>query len=380
MTERQHNGLILVVDDNPTHLGLLTDALTGSGFEIAVARDGEMALEQIGYEPPDLILLDVVMPGIDGFETCRRLKADPATRDIPVIFMTAHADTADRVQGLELGAVDFITKPFQQEEVLARVRSQLRLQRLTRMLAEQNALLQRKIEDHAAAERALQELTNELELRVEARTAELSRALRELEQARTETQEISEALRRSNEALEGEVARRIEELCQTAERLERELGERARAEEGRAALQQEVIRVHEARLAELSTPLIPITERIVVMPLIGTMDAARADQLLGVALEGVHREGATVVILDITGVRAVDAGVAGALVRTAGALRLLGAEAVITGMRPEVAQALVELDLELGEVVTRGNLRGGIAYALGRTGADPRLLERGRGR
>ncbi|MBD2541925.1 response regulator, partial [Coleofasciculus sp. FACHB-SPT36] len=109
-------GVILIVDDTPTNLGMLFDFLAHSGFQVLVAEDGESAIESAEYASPDLILLDVLMPGIDGFETCRRLKANQVTQDIPVIFMTALSETVDKVKGLNLGAVDYITKPLQHEE------------------------------------------------------------------------------------------------------------------------------------------------------------------------------------------------------------------------------------------------------------------------
>lgn len=125
---------VLIVDDNPTNLEVLSETLTGAGFEVAVAVDGETALEQVSYQKPELILLDIMMPGIDGFETCRRLKSAPETKDIPVIFTTALSDTEKKVEGLALGAVDYITKPFYREEVLARVRIHLKLYNLTSTL------------------------------------------------------------------------------------------------------------------------------------------------------------------------------------------------------------------------------------------------------
>jgi signal transduction histidine kinase len=128
---------ILLVDDTPTNLKVLAEALQGQGWKTLMAADGESAIEQVEYLRPDLILLDVMMPGIDGFETCRRLKANPASADIPVIFMTALSDTIDKVRGLELGAVDYITKPFQQEEVIARTKLHLRLSQLTFKLEQQ---------------------------------------------------------------------------------------------------------------------------------------------------------------------------------------------------------------------------------------------------
>ncbi|MGP1382290.1 MAG: sensor histidine kinase [Thainema sp.] len=118
---------ILVVDDIPTNIKVLFDLLYDSGFKIYVAKSGESALSKLQQVRPDLILLDVMMPGIDGFETCRRLKAEPTTKEIPVIFMTALSDVVDKVKGLQLGAVDYITKPIQHEEVLARINVHLEL-------------------------------------------------------------------------------------------------------------------------------------------------------------------------------------------------------------------------------------------------------------
>ncbi|KAB8334526.1 response regulator [Scytonema tolypothrichoides VB-61278] len=131
-------GVILIVDDTPTNLEVLFDFLGDSGFTVLVAEDGESAIARAEYAPPDLILLDILMPGMDGFETCRRLKANEFTKDIPIIFMTALSETVDKVKGLSLGAVDYITKPLQHEEVLARVELHLRLRNLTKTLQEQN--------------------------------------------------------------------------------------------------------------------------------------------------------------------------------------------------------------------------------------------------
>lgn len=179
-------GFILIVDDTPENLEVLSDALSSAGFEIAVATDGESAIEQVAYELPALILLDVLLPGIDGFETCRQLKENASTHDIPVIFMTALSDTEEKVKGLSLGAVDYITKPFQQEEVLARVKLHLRLRSLTKTLAEQNVLLKQEIEARTTAEAELHKLNNELEKRVMERTTELSKALDDLKQAQVQ--------------------------------------------------------------------------------------------------------------------------------------------------------------------------------------------------
>lgn len=156
------NAIILAVDDNPINLKVLCSAIANLGWEILVATDGESAIEQAEYAHPDLILLDVLMPGIDGFETCQRLKENAGTQNIPVIFMTALSETVDKVKGLSLGAVDYITKPFQPEEVIARINTHLKLCFLTQQLAVQNM---------------------ELEKRVQERTTELSKALRELHQS-----------------------------------------------------------------------------------------------------------------------------------------------------------------------------------------------------
>jgi formate hydrogenlyase transcriptional activator len=138
--------LLLMVDDTPANLNVLFDLLTGHGFEVSVAEDGESALQQVDYVRPDLILLDVLMPTMDGFTTCQRLRGRPDTREIPIIFMSALTDTVDKVKGFALGAVDYITKPFQQEEVLARIRTHLALQQLKAQLKESEERLSRIIE------------------------------------------------------------------------------------------------------------------------------------------------------------------------------------------------------------------------------------------
>ncbi|OCR02624.1 hybrid sensor histidine kinase/response regulator [Oscillatoriales cyanobacterium USR001] len=131
--------LILIVDDTPTNLDVISEALSNEGYKVAIATSGERALQQVERRSPDLILLDVMMPGIDGFETCQRLKANAKTSHIPVIFMTALTDVDHKVKGLKLGAVDYITKPFQEEEVLARVKTHLQLRLLTQNLEAQVA-------------------------------------------------------------------------------------------------------------------------------------------------------------------------------------------------------------------------------------------------
>jgi len=136
--EKTRKNIILIVDDNPTNLGALFKFLSDYGFKVLVAVDGESAIEQIEYVRPNIILLDVMMPGIDGFETCRRLKANPKIQDIPVIFLTALSDTVDKVKGFNLGGVDYITKPINQEEVLSRVTTHLTISSLQNKLQEKN--------------------------------------------------------------------------------------------------------------------------------------------------------------------------------------------------------------------------------------------------
>ncbi|MFN6484932.1 MULTISPECIES: response regulator [unclassified Nostoc] len=176
-------GVILIVDDNPNNLEVLSEALMDTGWEILIAVNGEGAIAQAEYACPDIILLDVMMPGIDGFTACQRLKLNPVTCDIPIIFMTALSETVDKVKGLSLGAVDYITKPFEHEEVLARIKTHLQIRNLTKQLQIDNQQLQQEIADRLAVETKLQKLTQELEQRVEERTFQLSQALHNFQQA-----------------------------------------------------------------------------------------------------------------------------------------------------------------------------------------------------
>lgn len=149
-----------------------------------------------------------------------------------------------------------------------------------------------------------------------------------------------------------------------------DISERKQAEAERVQLQEEIIAAQEATLRELSTPLIPFSNDVVVMPLIGTVDSQRAQLVLETLLEGIASSRASVAILDITGVAVVDTQVANALLRAAQAVKLLGAQVVLTGIRPEVAQTLVGLGIDLGGIVTRGTLQSGIAFALDHTTSE----------
>ncbi|HBZ55162.1 MAG TPA: chemotaxis protein, partial [Syntrophobacteraceae bacterium] len=137
---------ILLVDDQPANLQVLLQTLGSLGCKLLVAKNGEAALTIVQKARPDLILLDIMMPGIDGFEVCRRLKANPTTEKIPIIFLSALDDTADKVRGLQLGAVDYVAKPFQPEEVLARVNTHLTIHRLGREVQRQKDELEHELQ------------------------------------------------------------------------------------------------------------------------------------------------------------------------------------------------------------------------------------------
>nr|ALV86306.1 hypothetical protein [uncultured bacterium 4] len=156
-------GTVLIVDDMPANLGVVTAHLEEHGYCALVAQGGEEGIERAAFVQPDLILLDVLMPGMDGMETCRRLKANERTRDIPVIFMTALVDTAAKLAGFNAGAVDYVTKPLDGPEVLARIGTHLTLHRLRRELERENAQLQREITAHEQTQQALRRSNVELE-------------------------------------------------------------------------------------------------------------------------------------------------------------------------------------------------------------------------
>jgi two-component system sensor histidine kinase/response regulator len=210
--------IVLLVDDTPANLGVLFEHLDEHGYRVLVAEDGEEAVDLAERVGPDVILLDVMMPGMDGFETCERLKAQPQTRDIPVIFMTALTDTRDKVKGFRAGAVDYVTKPFQHEEVLARVRTQVQMRRLDARLRQQNARLESEVADRVSAEAALKEHVAMLE----AQNAELDAF------ARTVAHNLKDPLNGllgfadllADEAgLAGAPARYLEHIIQSAQRM-----------------------------------------------------------------------------------------------------------------------------------------------------------------
>jgi len=136
--QEKYDGVILIVDDDPMNLSLLIDYLSLLGFDVLSAQDGQDAIQQATERQPDIILLDILMPGINGFDVCIRLKENALTQNIPIIFMTALSGTEDMVRGFDVGGVDYITKPFQQQEVAVRINRHISLQRHHRQLDELN--------------------------------------------------------------------------------------------------------------------------------------------------------------------------------------------------------------------------------------------------
>ena len=175
MTSAPHT--ILVVDDDAASLGALLERLRRAAFRVLVVQDGRSALQRAEYGKPDLILLDVMMPDMNGFETCRRLKANAATADAPVLFLTALADTREKIMGFEAGAVDYLTKPFQWEEVLARVRTHLRLRECERELTAANKTLEARVEERTGELRAAVAELEALKQRLQAENVYLKQEL-----------------------------------------------------------------------------------------------------------------------------------------------------------------------------------------------------------
>lgn len=186
---------VLIVDDTPANLAVLSNYLGDNGLSVVVAEDGEEGIARAAYSRPDLILMDVMMPGMSGFEACRRLKQDPETSDIPIIFMTALSEASDKIAGFNIGCVDYVTKPFQVEEVLARVRAHLDLRLMQRQLAMQNMQLREEISVRRKVEAELHQARNELEERVVQRTAELAQANDNLRKENAERARVQEELR-----------------------------------------------------------------------------------------------------------------------------------------------------------------------------------------
>ena len=228
-----HSVEILVVEDTPASLHLLTELLTREGYTVRQAQDGEMGLLSVAARLPDLIMLDVRMPVMDGFEVCRRLKSDARTAGVPVIFLSALQDTEAKVWGFRLGAVDYIAKPYDAEEVLARVRTHLELRtlqlRLGDLVMQQTAKLEAEIEERKQTERdllasqeKLRELTGHLQDVREEERARIARELHdELGQAltvlRIDLSRLSARLDEPRENLEARLASILEMLDRTSD-------------------------------------------------------------------------------------------------------------------------------------------------------------------
>jgi two-component system sensor histidine kinase/response regulator len=171
---------ILIVDDMPDNLRLLSAMLSDHGYKVRKAINGDRALRAIQAVRPDLVLLDINMPEMNGYDVCRILKQGDRTADIPVIFISALDDVFDKVTAFEVGGIDYITKPFQVQEVLVRISTHLNIRQLQQKLGAQNIQLQQEVRDRMAAQQALEDLNRQLEHRVAERTAELQQANEEL--------------------------------------------------------------------------------------------------------------------------------------------------------------------------------------------------------
>lgn len=181
---------ILIIDDTPTNLGVMVGHLEAQGYRVLVAQDGEEGLQRAELMHPDLVLLDVMLPGPSGFEVCRRLKSRSSTHEIPVIFMTSLTGTQDKIAAFAAGAVDYVTKPLQADEVMARIDTHLKLRTAQSQLEAQNTMLamyREDLEDQVAerqrAEQQIRRLNEQLKAQVAERTEQLSAARRELQTA-----------------------------------------------------------------------------------------------------------------------------------------------------------------------------------------------------
>jgi PAS domain S-box-containing protein len=173
--EQDQQDIILVADDTPSNVELVSKYLQKAGYAVLTAGDGQAVLQRINHTKPDLILLDIMMPDLDGFETCRRLKENQETKDIPIIFMTALSDIQDKIKGFEMGAVDYITKPLDNREILARVNIHLTLRNLQKTLREQNEQLQAENLRRKRVQEALKESRERYRLLAENSTDMISR-------------------------------------------------------------------------------------------------------------------------------------------------------------------------------------------------------------
>ena len=179
MTASQSNSdSVLVVDDVPLNLEVIVDYLIEAGYETYVATSGEETLEQLELVKPDLILLDVMLPGIDGFETCRQIKRNQATKDIPIIFMTALAEVSNKVIGFQAGGVDYVTKPIQREEIMARVNTHLSMRKIQKQLHDANENLEKRVSERTAQLNSALKKVEQLKIKLQAENAYLQEEIK----------------------------------------------------------------------------------------------------------------------------------------------------------------------------------------------------------
>ena len=196
MSEVKRNNRILVIDDSADCLRLLTDILESASFRVFLAESGSMGLKVLPKAAPDLILLDIKMPGIDGFEVCRRLKEMQVFKDIPIIFMSSLIEVDDKVAAFRAGGVDYITKPLQREEVLVRVETHIAISQMQESIKKRNARLQNEIIEHKKTEDELKKVHDELETRIKQRTAKLAKANEKLKEEIYQRKKIEADLKR----------------------------------------------------------------------------------------------------------------------------------------------------------------------------------------
>ncbi len=276
---------ILIVDDKPANLHALEQTLSELNVTVVTAPSGNDALTATLNHNFALCILDVQMPGMDGFELAGILKKDPKTHFLPIIFLTAALlGQEEMLKGYEVGAVDYVVKPYHPQVLLSKVRIFLQLD-------EQRTDL---LEHHRQLEIVTDQLKNEV-----------------------------------------------------------------RAKE----VKNRLIRQQAEAIVAFATPIIQVWEDIIVLPLIGTLDQARAEQLTSDLLQAIRERGAAVVIIDITGIPEIDDAGAAGLLRLVQAAKILGADCVLTGTRPQNARALATMDVDFGNLKAKGTLHGGLEYA-----------------